>query len=312
MKKRIITAIVLAALLLPLVIIDHHKYPTIGHLFLAVGIILSIIASFEMIIVFYRHYPTIGTLRYIIPFMSGSLVYTIYLATTQGLNISNSENAHVVYHLLTMGLFILYVIFVLAYTVFKKHSTAKDMMASVLTLTYCGLVLGIVINIRFLEPFSDPNGLIYLRGGRSFGYLYTIVATTDIFAYFIGSRFGRHKLCPEISPKKTVEGGIAGLVAGSLFGVAAVFLFKIVSPADTKETVYTVLVAFLVSLLLSFAVQIGDLVASKIKRTYDVKDFGKIFPGHGGVLDRFDSLIFSGAVYYLIVIIVQVIHIWRL
>lgn len=310
MQKRIITAIVLASVLLPLVIIDHHRYPLVGYLFLAVGIILSMIASYEMINVFHQRYPTIGRLRYIIPFMSGSLVYTIYLATTQGLNISNPTNANIVYHLLTMGLFIAYVIFVLGYTVFTEHSTAKNMMAAVLTLTYCGLVMGFVINIRFLEPFPDADGLIFFRGGRSFGYLYTIVAMTDIFAYFIGSKFGKRKLCPEISPKKSVEGAIAGLIAGSLFGVAAAFIFKIVNPVGTEELIFVIIGSFLISMLLSFTVQIGDLVASKIKRTYDIKDFGKIFPGHGGVLDRFDSLIFSGAVYYIIVLIVQIFYIW--
>jgi phosphatidate cytidylyltransferase len=309
MKKRIITAVVLAAVLLPLVIIDHHKHPLAGYLFLGVGILFSIIASFEMISLFYKKYPTIGALRYIIPFMSGSLVYTIYLATTRGLNIGDPIDASIVYHVLTMGLFILYVVIALGFSIFKNHSTAADMMGSVLTLTYCGLVMGFVINIRFLEPF-DASELLYFRGGRSFAYLYTIVAATDSFAFFIGSRFGRHKLCPEISPKKTVEGAVAGLIAGSLFGVAASFLFKIARPTGTSETVVIVFATFLVSLLLSFAVQIGDLVASKIKRTFDVKDFGYIFPGHGGVLDRFDSLIFSGAVYYIIVLLVKVVFIW--
>ncbi len=297
--------------LLPLIVIDHNNYPIVGDLFLLVGIILSVVASYEMMAMFQRRYQTISKLRYIVPLMSGTLVYTIYLATTQGLNIQDPANANTVYHLLTMGLFIAYVIFSLAYTVFTHHSTAKDMMSSVLTLTYCGLVMGFVISIRFLEPFSNQQGLIFFRGGRSFAYLYTIVATTDIFAFFIGSKFGRHKLCPEISPKKSVEGAIAGLIAGSLFGVAAVFLFKIVNPEGIKELILVIFVSFLISMLLSFTVQIGDLVASKLKRTYDIKDFGNIFPGHGGVLDRFDSLIFSGAVYYIIVLIIQIFYIWK-
>jgi phosphatidate cytidylyltransferase len=207
-----------------------------------------------------------------------------------------------------MGLFIIYVIFVLAYSIFTKNSNAKDMMSSVLTLTYCGLIMGYVINIRFLEPFSNVQGLIFFRGGRSFGYLYTIVVSTDLFAYLIGTKLGRHKLCVDISPNKSVEGAVAGLVLGSLCGLGAAFLLGIVHPRNTSEYIFTIIITLLVSMLISFTVQIGDLVASKLKRTYDIKDFGKLFPGHGGVLDRFDSLIFSGAVYYIIVLIIQLFY----
>jgi phosphatidate cytidylyltransferase len=311
MKKRVITGIVILVVLVPLIVIDHNVYPFIGYAFLGLGIFMSMVASYEMMTMFYTKYPSIGRLRWIIPIFSGTLVYTIYLSTTQSLRFSHPENANIIYHLLTMGLFIIYVIFSLAYIIFTKNSTAKDMMSSILTLTYCGLVMGYVINIRFLEPLSNEQGLIYFRGGRSFGYLYTIVASTDVFAYLIGIKFGRRKLCPDISPKKTVEGAIGGLIAGSGLGVAAAFLLGILHPRSSSEYVFSIIIAFFVSMIISFTVQIGDLVASKLKRTYQIKDFGKIFPGHGGVLDRFDSLIFSGAVYYILVLIIQLFYIWK-
>jgi len=299
------------AVLVPLIVIDHTIYPFVGYAFLALGIFLSMVASYEMMNMFYTRYKSIGSLRFIIPFFSGILVYTIYLSTTQTLRFSHPGNANIIYHLLTMGLFIIFVIFSLAYSIFTKESTAKDMMSSILTLTYCGLIMGYVINIRFLEPLSNEQGLIYFRGGRSFGYLYTIVASTDIFAYLIGIKFGKHKLCPDISPKKTVEGAIGGFIAGSILGVGSAFLLGILHPKTGREYFITITGALLVSMIISFAVQVGDLVASKLKRTYQIKDFGNIFPGHGGVLDRFDSLIFSGAVYYILVLIIQLFYIWK-
>ena len=102
---------------------------------------------------------------------------------------------------------------------------------------------------------------------------------TDTFAYFSGRFFGKKKLCPEISPKKTIAGAVGGTIFGTLAGVL-VFWLAGYSP-----------VYGLIALPLSIVSQFGDLAASVIKRRFGVKDYGKIFPGHGGVLDRFDSII---------------------
>ncbi len=102
---------------------------------------------------------------------------------------------------------------------------------------------------------------------------------TDTFAYFGGMAFGKKKLCPEISPKKTVAGAIVGTIFGTVAGLA---LSLIVLDTPTWG---------IVSLPLSIISQFGDLSASIIKRRFGVKDYGKIFPGHGGILDRFDSII---------------------
>ena len=103
---------------------------------------------------------------------------------------------------------------------------------------------------------------------------------TDTFAYFSGMFFGKKKLCPDISPKKTVAGAIGGTLFGTLAGVA-VFVI-----AGTDNPILG-----LCALPFSLVSQLGDLAASVIKRRFGVKDYGKIFPGHGGVLDRFDSII---------------------
>ena len=112
---------------------------------------------------------------------------------------------------------------------------------------------------------------------------------TDIFAYFVGVLFGKHKLCPEISPKKTVEGAIGGVFGSVLFCTVFALLFS-------KEWV---LPAACIGLFGSFFAQLGDLTASIFKRKMGIKDFGKLIPGHGGILDRFDSILFTGPfVYY--------------
>jgi phosphatidate cytidylyltransferase len=223
------------------------------------------------------------------------------------LDISDLSKASFVYHFLVVVVLMMFIILSFSIIIFTKSSSAFDMMSVVITLVYCGLIMGYVISIRYLETFPIRPGAINLvfRGGRSFAYLYSIVLGTDTFAYLFGIKFGKHKLCPEISPKKTTEGALAGLIFGSLLGVGAVFLFKIGNPTSVKETWIIILGSLFISMVISVSVQIGDLVASKIKRTYEIKDFGKLFPGHGGVLDRFDSLIFSGAVFYIIVQLMQ-------
>ena len=117
-------------------------------------------------------------------------------------------------------------------------------------------------------------------------FLYVLIATymTDTFALLGGKFFGKRPLIKRISPKKTVEGAISGYVASAL----ASLTFGLIFLKDTNP--YLIVTA---SLLIPFVSQIGDLAFSLIKRKFEIKDFGKIFPGHGGVLDRVDSLIFS-------------------
>jgi phosphatidate cytidylyltransferase len=259
---------------------------------------------------FHKNYPSLGILKYIIPLFCGALVYNIYLATTSSSDLFNPDNSAVVFHFLSTGLFILFVFISLAIVIFTKDSTAYDMMAAIFTLTYCGLFMGFVISIRYFEPFDDPSFMLYFRGGRSFGYLYSIVLATDVFAFLIGRKIGKRKLAPSISPNKTIAGSVAGLIAGSIVGLIAAYAFGILNPVSLKQKILLPILTVIVSGIISIAVQIGDLIASKIKRTYGIKDFGSVFPGHGGVLDRFDSLIYSGAVYYLIVLVLQIAYLW--
>lgn len=110
---------------------------------------------------------------------------------------------------------------------------------------------------------------------------------SDTFAYFTGRFFGRHKLSPTVSPKKTVEGSIGGIVFAALFALA----FGLILEALEAVSSVNIVLLLIAGAVLSVASQIGDLTASLLKREYGIKDYGHIFPGHGGVLDRFDSVV---------------------
>lgn len=133
--------------------------------------------------------------------------------------------------------------------------------------------------------------LIYIHDVKPNGeYLYILIFLgawiTDSFAYFSGVFFGKHKLIPEVSPKKTVEGAIGGIVFCVLsyivYGLIMIYAFHL-----NVNLFFLALSAVLVAII----AQVGDLIMSVIKRYYHVKDYGRMFPGHGGVLDRFDSIL---------------------
>jgi phosphatidate cytidylyltransferase len=145
--------------------------------------------------------------------------------------------------------------------------------------------LGIGFYYLFETRDSLGLGLIYILLT-----LFTIWAT-DSGAYFIGKSLGKRKLWPEISPNKTVEGFIGGLFSAMVVGV----LFYVFSNLD-----YTLLQLLLISLIIGVFGQLGDLVQSAYKRHYGVKDSGKLLPGHGGILDRLDSVIFILPILHLL------------
>lgn len=145
--------------------------------------------------------------------------------------------------------------------------------------------------------FLSISLLRYHTEAGEYLYLLVFIApwVTDTFAYFTGRFFGRHKLIPEISPKKTVEGAIGG----TLFGILSFVVFGLVMQyALGHSPNYAVLAVS--GALCAFLSQIGDLIASLIKRERGVKDYGSIFPGHGGVMDRFDSVLTTAPLLYAI------------
>ena len=141
-----------------------------------------------------------------------------------------------------------------------------------------------------IEGYTKIDGIYLLLFAFFAGWM------TDIFAYFVGSKLGKHKLCPKISPKKSVEGAIGGVVGAILLNVLLLFVFK--KFFFTEESGLSYIAVIFLSIILSVVSMFGDLAASTIKRNFGIKDFGKLLPGHGGIMDRFDSVLFVMPVLY--------------
>jgi phosphatidate cytidylyltransferase len=167
--------------------------------------------------------------------------------------------------------------------------------------TYVGWTLAHFVLLRAIEHPIAPGALLgFLRlesGAAWIVYVVTITLASDTFAYFAGRTFGRHKMAPYLSPKKSWEGAAGGLIGATVTGLVLVPLLGL--PVSLAA-------GALLGFVGSVAGQAGDLAESLIKRQVNIKDSGHIIPGHGGVLDRLDSHLFTGPVlYYLIVVILM-------
>ena len=179
---------------------------------------------------------------------------------------------------LALGISLIAALYIFAVAVFDNKKTAVTDAA--LIYMSCLYIIAAFSAIVYLHDFIQLGNMIYLL-------TFICAWTTDIFAYFTGRVLGRHKLIESVSPKKTVEGAIGGIV----FCVIAMVVFGLVVECITGEFKANYLVLAISGVFISVVSQIGDLVMSVIKRHYGIKDYGKIFPGHGGILDRFDSVL---------------------
>lgn len=128
------------------------------------------------------------------------------------------------------------------------------------------------------------------------------VRGNDTFAYFTGVLIGKHKMAPVLSPKKSVEGAIGGIAGATILGIIYGSIVSTRMSEVIGSPVLTFAVASCVGAILAI---VGDLAASAIKRNYNVKDYGKLIPGHGGILDRFDSVIFTAPIVYWAIVIIN-------
>jgi len=267
MKQRIITAIMMAAIFIPIVIFGDRFF-----IFFTAGLLLCVAAAYEFRNMLANTAP-VPKIIDIATILFTALFYVIgYFALTGNLP------------LLTMLLYLgLLIVCYLMLFVLIPEMDAKVLGEIFLTILYVGSGFLSLAYIRFL----GLNLLIYVL---------LIAILTDTFAYFIGMKFGKHRLAEKISPKKSVEGAIAGLVIGGSLAALFAILTDIFS--------FGIVFVFILSFYLSAIGQVGDLVASKFKRNHGIKDFSQLFPGHGGVLDRFDSWIFVALNQVLITLII--------
>ena len=270
MKTRIITAVVAILILLPVLI--FADYPVLP---IALSLV-SLIAVFEML-------RCIGLHR---AWVISVPLYLLALALPICIRLlSRAELVKVAFAAIVCLLFYFFAILLFSHGKYKP----ADLSVCFMTVLY------ILIGFNAILYVHDHS-----RGGE-YVYLIAFIGAwiTDIFAYFCGMLFGRggkHKLIPDVSPKKTVEGSIGGIVFCILSMMLYGWIVSRIEPSlDANVAVFAV-----AGLLISIVSQIGDLCMSLIKRTYGIKDYGKLFPGHGGMLDRFDSVIAVSAVLLVI------------
>lgn len=170
----------------------------------------------------------------------------------------------------------------------NEKARIVDAAITILAIMYGGFLPAHILLLRSLNneglsfygvPFSDGLGFIIM--------IFFIITASDVFGYYIGTNFGKTKLSPVISPKKTVEGAIGSTVGSIIFAMLVGYFVNL-------DLVHS----FIAGVLLTAAAQFGDLVESMMKRDVGIKDSGSLLPGHGGILDRADSYIFTVAVAY--------------
>lgn len=250
MKQRIITAIILLAVVLPLVLIG-------GIVFEIAVIALALIAFLEIM-----------QMAKIAIF---SLETLVGMVATAGLSLS-ADN-YTSFRLTPFLMLSLCAFTLLIITVFSENKFSFERVGVV---TLAALYIGLgAHNIILIRQMGLPAMVFILLA----------IYVTDTGAYLVGRAIGKHRLAPHISPNKSVEGAIGGTLLATTIA-SSMMLFEM--PFDIQP-IQLVILAFLVSV----AGQMGDLVESALKRFYGVKDSGTILPGHGGVLDRFDSILFG-------------------
>lgn len=188
-------------------------------------------------------------------------------------------------YILILGTFILLMI-----PVINLKYTFIDVAITLLGFIYVGILFSFIYLVNMKEGGQYLVWIIFIGSWM-----------TDTAAYYAGKFFGKTKLCPKVSPKKTVEGSLGGFLGATIFcGIFGLIISKYVPTIPVYNY-------FLIGALCGILSQFGDLVASSVKRYVGIKDYSHLIPGHGGILDRFDSILFSGTVvFYYLTFILQI------
>lgn len=206
-----------------------------------------------------------------------------YLATVLYYIAIYLDRMDIIVPMMVIYLLVMLAVYVLTFPTYSD----KQIMAAFMDFFYVSVMLSFVYLIRNME-----HGLVLVL------LIFVSSWINDTCAYFVGRALGKYKMAPVLSPKKSIEGLIGGIVGAGVFGAVFGILFD--KYVDTMN--YAPLLFAVVGAVGALPAVIGDLAASAIKRNNDIKDYGKLIPGHGGILDRFDSIIFTAPIiYYLLV-----------
>lgn len=278
MKQRIITGLICAILF-------------IGCLFLMNTIFFPLVLSLMAAIAVYEVEKAVSLKN--IPIIVLSIALAVAIPVLVHLNISLPVSAIGGIYVVLIFIFML-----LQFEKTKFEEAVTAIFASVaIPYSFSLFIVFRDINLRF-SSYTKIDGIFLILFACFCAWL------TDIFAYFVGSKFGKHKLCPKISPKKSVEGAIGGVVGAVALNVVLLFVFK--RFFFENETGLNYISVIIMSVCLSVISMFGDLAASTIKRNFGIKDFGKLLPGHGGIMDRCDSLLFVLPTLYSLVYIINI------
>lgn len=255
MKQRIITALVLLAIVIPIAIVG-------GQLFKVLIAVVLAASLYELMMIMHR-----SSWHYILDIVT--FIYGIYIVFIDETMFFTST--------FTFMLFAV-ILFTLS-MIFECLNNEKVNFLLGFTTFVC-IGLHCILDIRLIFGLTS--------------ILFVAIATygSDTGAYFAGVAFGKHKLIPRLSPKKTIEGSIGGIVLGTVLASVFVYFF----PLDL-----TFIQSVVLACILTITAQVGDLTFSSVKRYYGIKDFSNLLPGHGGILDRIDSLLFNCVVFALFV-----------
>ena len=278
MKQRVISAVVAIIIVVPLLLLGGIPF--------AIGIgLLGAIALWELLRLRDKKKPY-------------PMVVKILSFICVELTIFSRLEGNIIYNGLSYLPIVASALALLIPSVFtkKEEYSTKDALYLFGAVAFLGIVFNAIIAICNTPIYVNNN---VIAGQWLILYLFLIAACTDSFAMIIGCLIGKHKLIPAVSPKKSVEGSIGGSVVGTI--IASILYYNIVSNQ------LNILVLILMTLILTILGQLGDLFFSKIKRENKIKDFSNIMPGHGGILDRFDSLSFIVFGYFVIINLLSLI-----
>lgn len=217
----------------------------------------------------------------------GYVAIIVYYAMMMWMPADNRDLANMV----LLVLIVLAQLAVYVFT-FPKYNS-NQIMSGVFGLLYAPFMLSFMY--KTMTEFDNGKFIVFL--------VFVASSFSDAFAYFVGVALGKHKLAPKLSPKKSIEGAVGGILGAALVGVIYGLILYKLSIFDTSQIIG---LFALIGGIGSIISQIGDLAASAIKRDHDIKDYGNIIPGHGGIMDRFDSIIVTTPIiYYLALVLVK-------